>query len=133
MRTGQQRLNRVSVENTKLSTYKHAQSVFGPRQFRLRLVEANKTEPTVVNFWRNKCGIRVEKEHRLHLKPDCVCFSGKYSIIYIPLVFSVLNKMGISNNKNCAFGCNQTDYPEKIIFFSCKKISTIWEYVEEKV
>ena len=40
--------------------------------------------------------------------------------------------MGISNSKNCAFGCNQTDYPD-FIFFSCKKISTIWEYVEEKV
>ena len=44
----------------------------------------------------------------------------------------LLNKMGISNSKNCAFGCSQTDYPEHF-FFSCKKISTIWEYVEEKV
>ena len=40
--------------------------------------------------------------------------------------------MGISNNKNCAFRCNQTDYPEHF-FFSCKKILTIWEYVEGKV
>ena len=40
--------------------------------------------------------------------------------------------MGISNSKNRAFGCNQTDYPEQF-FFSYKKISTIWEYVEEKV
>ena len=50
------------VENTKLSTDNHAQSVFRPRQFRLRLVEANKTEPTAVNFRRNKCGIRVERK-----------------------------------------------------------------------
>ena len=41
--------------------------------------------------------------------------------------------MVISNSKNCAFGCNQTDYPDFFDFFSCKKISTIWEYVEEKV
>ena len=39
--------------------------------------------------------------------------------------------MGISNSKNCAFGCNQTDYPE--FFFLCKMISTIWEHMEEKV
>ena len=51
------------VENTKLSTDNHEQSVFRPRQFRLRLVEANKTELTAVNFWQNKCGIRVEKEY----------------------------------------------------------------------
>ena len=76
------------VENTKLSTGNHAQSVFRPRQFRLRLVEANKTEPTAVNFWRNKCAIRIEKEQaNVHLKLDCVYFSGRYSIIYIPLVF----------------------------------------------
>ena len=49
--------------NAKLSTDNHAQSIFRPRQFRLRLVEANKTETRAVNFWRNKCGIRVEKEH----------------------------------------------------------------------
>ena len=31
--------------------------------------------------------------------------------------------MGISNSKNCAFGCNQTDYPDffDFFFFSCKK------------
>ena len=40
--------------------------------------------------------------------------------------------MGISNSKNFAFGCNKTDYTE-MFFFSCKKISSIWEYVEEKV
>ena len=40
--------------------------------------------------------------------------------------------MGISNSKNCAFGCNQTDYPEFFVFL-CKMISTIWEYMEEKV
>ena len=37
------------VKNIKLSTDNHAQSIFGPRQFRLRLVEANKTEPTAEN------------------------------------------------------------------------------------
>ena len=37
----------------------------------------------------------------------------------------LLNKMGISNNKNYAFGCNQTDYLD-FFFFTCKKISTIW-------
>ena len=42
--------------------------------------------------------------------------------------------MGISNSKNFAFGCNKTDYTDfLLLFFSCKKISTIWEYVEEKV
>ena len=52
-----------SKENTKLSTDNHAQSVFRPWQFRLRLLEVNKTEPIAVNFWRNKCGIWVEKDH----------------------------------------------------------------------
>ena len=48
----------------------------------------------------------------------------------------LLNKMGISNSKNYAFVCNQTDYPDFFwifLFFSRKTISTIWEYVEEKV
>ena len=34
------------VENAKLYTDNHVQSIFRPRQFRLRLVEANKTEQT---------------------------------------------------------------------------------------
>ena len=43
----------------------------------------------------------------------------------------LLNKMGISNSKNCAFGCNQTDYPDFFsFFFSCKKYQL---YVEERV
>ena len=52
--------------------------------------------------------------------------------LYIYPTNILLNKMGISNRKNCTFGCSQTDYPEHF-FFSCKNISTIWEYVEEKV
>ena len=40
--------------------------------------------------------------------------------------------MGISNNKNSASGCNQTDYAEHFCF-TCKRLSAIWECVEEKV
>ena len=111
----------AKTENTKLSTDNHAQSVFRPRQFRLHLVEANKTEPTAVNFWRNKCGIRVEKEHwtlaskctsetRLHLL-QCNILHNIYPTSIL------LNKMGISNSRNCFFDCNQTNYPEKLFLF----------------
>ena len=72
-----------------------------------------------------------KKNKNNNLKLDCVCFSRKILHNIYPTSI-LLNKLGISNSKNCAFGCNQTDYPEHF-FFSCKKISTIWEYVEEKV
>ena len=112
------------VENTKLSTDNHAQSVFRPRQFRLRLVEANKTELIAVNFWRNKCGIKAEKE-RWTLASKCTSETRlrllQWKILHNIYPTSILlNKMGISNSKNSAFGCNQTDYPEHF-FFSCKK------------
>ena len=32
-----------------------------PDDFVLSLVESNKTEPIAVNFWQNKCVIRIEK------------------------------------------------------------------------
>ena len=99
------------VENAKLSADNHAQSICRPRQFpRLRLVEANKTEPIAVNFWRNKCRIGIEKEHWI--------LASKWSsetrlrLLQWKMLHNIyptsilLNKMGISNNKNCAFGCN---------------------------
>ena len=113
------------VVNTKLSTDNHEQSVFRPRQFRLRLVETNKTEPIAINVWRNKCGIRVEKEHWT-LTSKCTSETRlrllQWKILHNIYPTSILlNKMGISNSKNCAFGCNQRDYPEHF-FFSSKKI-----------
>ena len=40
---------------------------------------------------------------------------------FFEIINILLNKMGISNNKNCAFGCTQTDNREKK-FFTCEKI-----------
>ena len=51
-----------NIENTNLFIDNHVQSILKPLRFRIRLVEANKTEPTAVNFWRHKCEIRVKKK-----------------------------------------------------------------------
>ena len=101
----------TSVKNAKLSTHDHAQSIFRPQQFCSHLMEANKTEPIAVNFWQNKCRIRVQKEH-------CTA-KTRWRLLQWKILHNIyptsilLNKMDISNNKNYAFGCNQTDYLEK--------------------
>ena len=100
------------VENAaKLSADNHAQPIFRPRQSpRLRLVAENKTEPTAVNVWRNKCRIGIEIEHWIlaskftsETRLRLLQWKMHHNIYPTSIL---LNKMGISNNKNCAFGCN---------------------------
>ena len=111
-------------------------SLTTPHQFRSYLLRVNTVQPTAAKFWENKLNFKMQEKTWL-IANECTKES-RLRLLHWKISHNIyptnilLSKMGITNTNKCSFCPNEVDFVEHF-FYNCKKIRSIWKYVEQKI